>query len=123
MLSRAFDGKNAVSQGNYEDIVRCMRAYDGERAAPTEERAVLASRGWPITYHPCDHMERVRFCMTFDEASDSKIDACVRRFGIEPSVPGDAAAPSVIEVFQDPNMPLQKVQAALAALGTNTARP
>lgn len=60
MLDTMFS-EQVVSEAQYHEVVRCMRDYDAARQSPEVERAVLAEAGWPSTYHPCDHMERIRF--------------------------------------------------------------
>ena len=61
ILTEAF--KNPVSEEDYYKIVDLLRKYIREDT--TAEQHELAIRGFPSSYHPCDHMERIRFGMTF----------------------------------------------------------
>jgi hypothetical protein len=64
MLRIAFE--SPVSLKDYHDIVSCLRAYDSEgRSDVSNERLELNRLGWPDTYHPCDHMENIRFGLMF----------------------------------------------------------
>lgn len=107
MLARAFrggPGDSSVSQGNYTDIVWCLRKYDENRAPVEDEHKVLERQGWPTSYHPCDHMERIRWGMTFGDVSDEIIDERVKEFaesyadGCAP--PRSTTLPTVIDVFR-----------------------
>ena len=61
IMTEAF--KSPVSEEDYYKIVELLRNYI--REDPTAEQHELAIRGYPAHYHPCDHMERIRFAMTF----------------------------------------------------------
>jgi hypothetical protein len=54
-----------VSEMDYHKIVQILRHYDKHRQSPQDEQEVLARVGWPATYHPCDHMEKIRFVLLF----------------------------------------------------------
>lgn len=44
-----------------------MRDYNAVRQPPEIEQAMLTDSGFPVTYHPCNHMERIRFSVVFGE--------------------------------------------------------
>lgn len=128
MLDRAFRGGNSVSQDNYHDMVWCLRTYDTSgRARQNEERKVLLRHGWPTSYHPCDHMERIRWGMCFGDVSDDIIDARVQAFAdtygeeggpslVPPSRRAQAATPpTVYDVFSGTCTSQASVTAALCA--------
>jgi hypothetical protein len=46
-------------------MVKILRHYDTRRQSPEDEQAILARVGWPLTYHPCDHMENIRWGCVF----------------------------------------------------------
>jgi hypothetical protein len=50
-----------MSEQNYHDIVRCLRDYRDKPDPPNIERYELQQLGWPVDYHPCDHMENIRW--------------------------------------------------------------
>ena len=68
MLACAF--RSAVSEMDYHDIVQCLRVYRQSPDPIEDEHRLLLAIGWPITYHPCDHMENIRWCMCFAESND-----------------------------------------------------
>lgn len=58
-----------VSELDYHNLVRCMREYRAGmqgrcHLSETEVKSITAV-GWPETYNPFDHMERIRFCLVF----------------------------------------------------------
>ena len=57
--------RRVVSEDQYHDVVERLRRYDTDRVPVETERAILHEMGYPESYHPCDHMERIRFCITF----------------------------------------------------------
>lgn len=69
-----------VSKSDYHDVVQCMRMYDTRRATLESKREELRRRGWPVTYHPCEHMEKIRFCMTFGGHGNERVRDLVGRF-------------------------------------------
>ena len=71
MLKIAF--KNPVSESNYHDIVQCLREYDKMRDPVETEKHQLRLHGWPETYHPCDHMDNVRWGFVFVDVSNKDI--------------------------------------------------
>jgi hypothetical protein len=72
VLSIAF--RFPVSERDYHDIVCLLRDYDDSgRTSVDEERSELERRGWPVTYHPCDHMENVRWGMVFGSEDNARI--------------------------------------------------
>jgi hypothetical protein len=54
-----------VSEMDYHNLVKILRHYDNHRQSPQDEQEVLTRVGWPHTYHPCDHMENIRFVLVF----------------------------------------------------------
>ena len=72
ILAIAFN--NVVSQGDYYRIVKCLRDYDKQRDPVEVERYQLEIRGWPVNYHPCDHMENVRWGFCFSSVSNKAVD-------------------------------------------------
>lgn len=68
MLKVLFEGPT-VSEDQYHDVITCMRRYDTDRVPVETEQAALLEIGYPVTYHPCDHMERIRFCTVFGKPS------------------------------------------------------
>lgn len=67
MLYIAFSGES-VSEKNYHDIVKCMRACsDGYRPLDAEEKLVVTKRFGmgAADYNPFEHFETVRYGMTF----------------------------------------------------------
>lgn len=74
-LHAAFAGE--VSELDYHNLVRCMREYksgmspegsDRVKLGEAEVRCITAV-GWPATYNPFDHMERIRFCLAFGNSN------------------------------------------------------
>ena len=71
LLELAFPA--TVSEDQYHALVACMRAYDADRLPADVEKRTLAESGWPETYHPCDHMERIRFSLVFGPEPDARL--------------------------------------------------
>ncbi len=63
-------------------IVDCMREYAKTRPEITssDEERELARIGYPLTYHPCDHMERVRFAMHFRDEDNERVQGMLQKF-------------------------------------------
>ena len=62
-----------VSEDQYHALVAAMRAYDAHRLPADIEKRTLAEAGWPQTYHPCDHLERIRFSLVFGPDPDARV--------------------------------------------------
>lgn len=62
-----------VSERDYHMIVNALREYDSSRCDTETEQRELAAHGYPLTYHPCDHMERIRSAMTFGEIDNPRV--------------------------------------------------
>lgn len=71
ILMEAF--KNPVSEQDYHNIVELLRAYKRDDVMKEQEMKELSIREFPLTYHPCDHMERIRFAMTFTQNNNERI--------------------------------------------------
>lgn len=69
-----------VSERNYHDIVSCIDVYASARASRADEQAVLAARGLPATYDPCELREQLRFGLVFQRADDVVIVDAVGDF-------------------------------------------
>jgi hypothetical protein len=52
---------SGMTQQNYHDIVICLRDYHDRPDPPSIEEYELQQLGWPVDYHPCDHMENIRW--------------------------------------------------------------
>ena len=63
MLHEAFS--SGLSEPQYHNIVHCLRHYTSHRIARGDEEKTLKNKGWPASYHPCDHMENIRWGMHF----------------------------------------------------------
>jgi hypothetical protein len=71
ILTEAFH--NTVSENDYQMILETLRQYSQSRCDIATEQYELVTRGWPLTYHPCDHKERIRFAMYFGEKDNTHI--------------------------------------------------
>jgi hypothetical protein len=80
MLKESF--QNPVSVNDCCMIVDCMREYAKTRPEITssDEERELARIGYPLTYHPCDHMERVRFAMHFRDEDNERVQGMLQKF-------------------------------------------
>lgn len=63
ILKEAFS--TPVSERDYYRIVEVLRNYKLNPCEPTTEQEELVARKWPLHYHPCDHMENIRFGLCF----------------------------------------------------------
>lgn len=54
-----------ASEKDYHMIVEVLRKYVDSPCDTSVEHDELAKRGWPLTYHPCHHMERIRYAIQF----------------------------------------------------------
>lgn len=63
--------ENKISVKDYHNIVNCIRSYDSKREDISIEIIELKRIGYPLTYHPCDHMENIRKNMWFDLDTDN----------------------------------------------------
>ena len=80
LLEHVFRSGTVVSEDNYHDVVRCMRDYEEKgRAAASDEREMMNTLGWPEQYHPCDHMENIRFCLVFG-SENLIVSRCVAEY-------------------------------------------
>ncbi len=78
MLRVAF--QSPVSIQDYQDIVSCLRCYEADgRALKSEEHTELDRLGWSTQYHPCDHMENLRFGLVFAPDDNSRVRELLRR--------------------------------------------
>ena len=75
MLKIAFS--EPVDENDYHNIVAYLREYAKNRESVENEKKVNESNGYPPDYNPCEHMERIRFCMVFGSISNSKIRCCL----------------------------------------------
>lgn len=71
ILDEAF--RTLVSEKDYYEIVDILQEYSDNRDDVSIEQQELKQKGWPLTYHPCDHMQRLRFAMTFGESDNVRI--------------------------------------------------
>ena len=71
ILIEAFN--SPVSEYDYHQIVTLLREYNTQRWPADLEQSELAARGFPIVYHPCDHMEQLRFAFSFGAEDNKKI--------------------------------------------------
>lgn len=77
ILKEAF--QNPVSEKDYHMIVDSLKNYNFNRNDKESEVNELKNKGWPLTYHPCDHMERIRFAMVFGEKDNEYIQSLLRK--------------------------------------------
>lgn len=63
MLKIAF--REGSSEEQYHEVVKCLRAYRSCPADKKSEKMVLLQKGWPPHYHPCHHMENIRWGICF----------------------------------------------------------
>lgn len=63
MLNNAFT--NPINETEYHGIVECLRIYSSNQDPIDVQQEELKKRGWPLNYHPCDHMENIRHAFTF----------------------------------------------------------
>ena len=63
--------RNPVSENDYHNIVNAIREYSNARE--DNEQHELAIRGLPLTYHPCDHNERIRHSMVFTDKDNERV--------------------------------------------------
>lgn len=75
MLKIAFS--EPIDENDYNTILVCLREYAENRESLENEMKVNESNGYPIDYNPCDHMERIRFCIVFGSIPNSKIKTCL----------------------------------------------
>lgn len=54
-----------ITEADYHTLVGLLRVYAAARECESEEARVRALHGWPAHYDPCDHMEALRFAVTF----------------------------------------------------------
>lgn len=78
MLKESFS--NPVSENDYHEIVGCLRDYSTNRCDPTIEAHELREHGFPSDYHPCDHLERIRFAMTFNSKDNTRIRELINAY-------------------------------------------
>ena len=71
VLSEAF--KSTVSEHDYHMIVQAIRDYSVSRYDRETEEKELAARNMPLTYNPCDHMENIRFGMSFGGGDNVRV--------------------------------------------------
>ena len=71
ILQEAFN--SLVSERDYHMIVACLREYSASEHNADIEKSELARRGWPLDYHPCEHMERLRFAFVFGGEDNPRI--------------------------------------------------
>ena len=71
ILKEAFT--SPVSERDYYRIVAAVEAYGENRCSREEEQEDLMVRGFPLDYHPCEHMENLRFGMVFCSEDNKKI--------------------------------------------------
>jgi hypothetical protein len=71
---------NPVSESDYHNIVRCLREYDRLRDPEETERYQLRIRGWPEDYHPCEHMENVRWGFAFVDVSNQDVTSLLTQW-------------------------------------------
>ncbi len=71
VLTVAF--KSTVSEHDYHMIVQAIRDYSVSRYDRAAEEKELAARNMPLTYNPCDHMENVRFGMSFVVEDNARV--------------------------------------------------
>ena len=76
ILTEAFQAP--VSEEDYYNIIAALRAYDTQRCTQKEEQTELKARGWPLTYHPCDNMERLRYAFVFAPEDNKKIGGLLK---------------------------------------------
>ena len=76
MLTEAFT--TPISEMDYHSIVKCLRHYDTNRESQETECKVLRENRWPVTYHPCDHMENIRFGMCMGAVRNRHISHLIR---------------------------------------------
>lgn len=86
-----FNG-NPISEADYHAIVYRLRIYEmavernnekSTRAAAAIELPVLQDVGLPVTYHPCDHMENVRWGFNFTSDDNPYVRANLDAFDHE----------------------------------------
>ena len=79
MLIYAF--KNTVSVHDCAMIVDTLRDYEKTRpdAPCADEQRELSRVGYPLDYHPCEHMDRIRFCMVFGENDNEHIQDMLKK--------------------------------------------
>ena len=71
ILVEAFS--NPISERDYRDIVEALREYSSHRDNRAVELLELTRSGYPKTYHPCDHMENIRFALCFGEEDNRRV--------------------------------------------------
>lgn len=78
ILITAFN--NGCTEGQYRKIVRCLRDYNADRDSQTQEKNILEREGWPSTYHPCDHMENIRWGLCFTPEKNFALQALLEDY-------------------------------------------
>lgn len=78
ILTEAF--KHPVSEHDYTTIVGILRDYSCNRNSIVVEQHELTIRKFPPGYHPCDHMENIRFAMVFGENNNIIIQDLQMRY-------------------------------------------
>jgi hypothetical protein len=71
LLQAAFTG--FVTEHEYHLTVHCLREYAAERDCRDLEQQAAISRGWRADYDPCEHMERIRYGMTFGTTCNTSV--------------------------------------------------
>jgi hypothetical protein len=77
ILKEAF--QSPISERDYHMIVELLRNYNNSRIHKESELNELQSRGWPLNYDPCEHMERIRFAMVFGEKDNDVVQTLLKR--------------------------------------------
>lgn len=78
MLQYAFS--HGVTEQNYHDIVACLRDYDNHRDPVDVEKSELHQKKFPLTYHPCDFMENIRWGFVFLAQSNHELDKMIEKY-------------------------------------------
>eukprot|EP00873_Tetraselmis_striata_P027097 jgi/Tetstr1/447361/TSEL_034798.t1 len=79
-LILCFSGINAIGEGNYHDIVRCMREYATDRDPRDQEVTELRRVDFPENYDPLQHMQNIRWGCCFGGPDREDINWIVGEF-------------------------------------------
>ena len=78
MLCAVFE--SGSNEEEYHTIVNCMHDYNTCRDEPITEKDVLVGKGWPTNYHPCDHMENIRWGICFMDQPNPLVEELIVKY-------------------------------------------
>jgi hypothetical protein len=71
---------SSVSERDYHQVVECMEVYATIIPDRDDEQLQLQIRGWPLSYHPCNVMENIRFAVWFNKNDNVRLQGLMALF-------------------------------------------